>query len=313
MFSYDLTGMPHNHNSHKIQSAIGRRALKINLIIVLSIMVVEIIGGLISNSLALLSDAGHMLIDALALGLSLFALTISQRPATSTKTYGYYRVEIIAALANGVTLILVSIVILYEAYRRFLNPPEVQTPVMLAVAVVGLIANIIGILVLRRVGDNLNVKAAWWHILGDGISSVGVIIAGIIIAVTGWYYADPLIAVIIGIIIISGAVRLVKESVDILMEAVPKQVTVDKVVTALKEVTGVQEVHDIHIWTITSGILALSAHLVVSDIMVSKSGEIMDEVNHALADRFNITHTTLQLECKDCTSDNICSISQHKH
>jgi cobalt-zinc-cadmium efflux system protein len=305
--------MTHNHSSHEIQSAIGRRALRINLIIVLVVMVVEIIGGLLSNSLSLLGDAGHMLVDALALGLSLFALTISQRPATSTKTFGFYRVEIIAALANGVTLILVSVVVFYEAYRRFLSPPEVRTPIMLAVAVIGLIANFIGIYMLRKAGEGLNVKAAWWHILGDAISSIGVIAAGIIIMLTGWFYADPLIAVVIGIIILVGAVRLIRESVDILLEAVPKKVVVEKVIATLKNIDGVQDVHDIHIWTITSGMFALSAHLVVADRMVSKSGEIMEAANHTLANKHNITHTTLQLECITCTSDNTCTISPHEH
>ncbi len=305
--------MTHNHAEYKQQSAIGKRALRINLTIVLVIMVVEILGGLLSNSLSLLGDAGHMLVDALALGLSLFALTISQRPATSTKTYGFYRVEIIAALANGVVLILVSLFIFYEAYRRFLIPPQVQTPVMLAVAAIGLVANFIGIYMLRRAGQGLNIKAAWWHIVGDAISSVGVIIAGIVITLTGWYYADPLIAVIIGIIILTGAVRLVRESVDILLEAVPKQVTVDKVIQMLKGINGVQEVHDIHIWTITSGIFALSAHLVVQDLMVSQSAEIMASANEALATYYNITHTTLQLECETCPSDSVCSISPHEH
>ena len=305
--------MAHNHNEHEIQSAAGRRALRINLVIVLVIMVVEIIGGAVSNSLSLLGDAGHMLVDALALGLSLFALTISNRPATSTKTYGFYRVEIIAALTNGVTLILISLVVFYESYRRFLSPPQVHTPVMIAVAAVGLVANLIGIYMLRRAGDGLNIKAAWWHILGDAISSLGVIGAGIVITVTGWYYADPLIAVLIGIIILVGAVRLVRESVDILLEAVPKQVTVEKVIDTLKEVSGIQEVHDIHVWTITSGMYALSAHLVVEDRMVSQSNEIMDAANRALADKYNITHTTLQLECNKCTSNNVCSISPHEH
>ncbi len=305
--------MAHNHNTHEIQSATGRRALRINLVIVLVIMVVEVIGGWVSNSLSLLGDAGHMLVDALALGLSLCALTISQRPATATKTFGFYRVEIIAALANGVTLILLSFVVFYEAYRRFINPPQVHTPVMMAVAGVGLIANMVGIYMLRRAGEGLNVKAAWWHIFGDAISSVGVIAAGIVITFTRWYYADPLIAVIIGVIILVGAVRLVRESIDILLEAVPRQVAVDNVVSTLKEVKGVQEVHDIHIWTITSGMFALSAHLVVEDLMVSKSGEIMEVANRLLSDKFNITHTTLQLECNTCTSDNVCSISPHEH
>jgi len=295
------------------QSAMGRRALRINLIIVLVIMVVEIVGGVLSNSLSLLGDAGHMLVDALALALSLFALTISSRPATSTKTYGFFRVEIIAALANGVTLILVSVFIFYESYRRFMNPPQVHTPVMLAVAGVGLAANLVGVYMLRRAGQGLNIKAAWWHIVGDAISSVGVIAAGVIITLTGWYYADPVIAVVIGVIILVGAVRLVRESVDILLEAVPKQITVEKVVRTLKEVNGVQEVHDIHIWTITSGMFALSAHLVVRDLMVSQSAEIMAAANEALSSHHNIMHTTLQMECETCPSGNVCSVSPHEH
>jgi cobalt-zinc-cadmium efflux system protein len=305
--------MVHNHSEHEQQAVIGRRALRINLIIVLVIMAVEIVGGMLSNSLSLLGDAGHMLVDALALGLSLFALTISQRPATSTKTFGFYRVEIIAALANGVTLVLVSIFVFYESYRRFLSPPQVHTPIMLAVAAVGLVANFIGIYMLRRAGQGLNIKAAWWHIVGDAISSLGVIGAGIVITFTGWYYADPLIAVIIGIIILVGAVRLVRESVNILLEAVPKQVVIEKVIQTLKELTGVEDVHDIHIWTITSGMFALSAHLVVKDRTVSQSAEIVTAANQALADHYNITHTTLQLECDTCPTNNVCSISPNEH
>jgi cobalt-zinc-cadmium efflux system protein len=184
---------------------------------------------------------------------------------------------------------------------------------MLAVAAVGLVANFIGIYMLRRAGQGLNIKAAWWHIVGDAISSLGVIGAGIVITFTGWYYADPLIAVIIGIIILVGAVRLVRESVNILLEAVPKQVVIEKVIQTLKELTGVEDVHDIHIWTITSGMFALSAHLVVKDRMVSQSAEIVTAANQALADHYNITHTTLQLECDTCPTNNVCSISPNEH
>ena len=310
---YDEYEMTHSHSEHEIQSRIGRRALRINLIIVLVVMTAEIIGGVLSNSLSLLSDAGHMLVDALALGLSLFALTISQRPATSTKTFGFYRVEIIAALVNGVILVLVSIFVFYESYQRFLSPPEIHTPLMLAVAVVGLIANFIGIYMLRHAGNSLNIKAAWWHIVGDAISSLGVIGAGIVVMVTGWYYADPLIAVLIGIIILIGAIRLVREAIDILLEAVPKQVVMENVVQTLKQLNGIEDVHDLHIWTITSGMFALSAHLVVEDRMVSKGVEVMKIANQALAEKYNITHTTLQLECDTCTSGDVCSISPHEH
>jgi len=305
--------MNHHHEASHL-TATGSRPLKIALAIVLTVMVAEVIGGIMSGSLALLGDAGHMLVDALALGLALFALTIARRPATPTRTYGYHRVEIMAALANGTILILVSIYIFYEAYQRALEPPPVQAPLMLLVATVGLIANLAGILLLRKSSRrNLNLRAAFWHIVGDTISSVGVIVGGIIIAITGWYIVDPIIAVFIGGIILWGAARLVSESVDILLEAVPRHIDVEKVIATIKSISGVDEVHDMHVWTITSGMHALSAHLLITDQMVSKSAEIVETVNQDLARYFNITHTTLQLECEkceSCPSGIICNMGQ---
>jgi cobalt-zinc-cadmium efflux system protein len=292
-------------------TSMGGKPLKIALTIVLVIMVFEVIGGILSNSLALLGDAGHMLVDALALGLALFAVTIARRPATPTKTYGYHRVEIMAALVNGTALLLVSAYIFYEAYQRLLEPPLINTPLMIGVAVIGLAANLTGILLLRRASRrSLNIKAAFWHIVGDTISSVGVIVAGIIISVTGWGIVDPLIAIFIGVIILWGAVRLVRESVDILMEAVPKHIQVDKVIEIIKNVPGVEDVHDVHIWTLTSDIHALSAHLLIEDQRVSKSAEIVETVNRNLGRHFNITHTTLQLECESCPTGFICDINK---
>ena len=303
-----------SHSHSAPLSSVGSRPLKTVLAIVLVVMAAEVIGGILSNSLALLSDAGHMLVDALALGLSLFAITIARRPATPTKTYGYHRVEIMAALANGTTLILVSLYIFYEAYHRFLDPPAVQTPLMLLVATIGLIANLTGILLLRKVSrSNLNIRAAFWHIIGDTISSVGVIVGGVIILVTGWYIADPIIAVFIGGIILWGAVRLVSESVDILLEAAPKHIQVDKVIQTIKNVSGVDDVHDIHVWTITSGMHALSAHLRIEDQKVSQSAEIVETVSRDLARYFNITHTTLQLECGSCPTGLICDIGRREN
>lgn len=297
-------------NQYSHLSAKGSQRLKVALVIVLVVMVAEVVGGILSNSLALLGDAGHMLVDALALGMALFAIKVARRPATPTRTYGYHRVEIMAALANGVTLVLVAAYIFYEAYQRFLNPPVVQTPLMLVVATIGLIANLIGIRLLRGVSrGSLNIKAAFWHIVGDTISSVGVIIAGVIISVAGWYVVDPIIAVFIGGIILWGAVRLVRESADILLEAVPKHIQMDKVVETIKNVPGVEDVHDIHIWTITSGIHALSVHLLIEDQTVSRSAEIVETVNQNLARYFNITHTTLQLECESCPTGLICEVS----
>lgn len=287
------------------------RLLKIALVIVLIVMVAEVIGGIVSGSLALLGDAGHMLVDALALGLALFAITIARRPATPTKTYGYYRVEILAALANGTALVIVSIYIFYEAYQRFLNPPLVQTPLMLLVATIGLVANLIGVLLLRRASQrNLNIKAAFWHIAGDTISSVGVIIGGVIITAAGWYIVDPIIAVFIGGIILWGGVRIVRESADILLEAVPRHIHVDEVIETIRNIPGMEDVHDIHIWTITSGMHALSAHLVIDDQTVSRSAEIVKAVNEDLGRYFNVRHTTLQLECETCSTGFICDIGR---
>ncbi len=288
----------------------GGKPLKIALVIVVVIMAFEVIGGILSNSLALLGDAGHMLVDALALGLSLFAMTLARRPATASKTYGYHRAEIMAALANGTILALVSLYIFYEAYQRFSDPPHIQTPLMLLVAAIGLAANLTGVLLLRKYSHrNLNIKAAFWHIIGDTISSFGVIVAGVIILVTGWYVADPIIAVLIGGIILWGAVRIVRESADILLESVPRHIQVDKVIEIIKSVPGVQDMHDIHIWTITSGLHALSAHVRIEDQTVSRSAEIVEAVNQHLAQYFNIRHTTLQLECESCPTGLVCDIS----
>lgn len=292
----------HSHE-HEHHVPMEPRPLIITLLIVSGVMLAEFIGGIFSNSLALVGDAGHMLVDSLALGLSLFALYLARRPSTLTRTYGYHRVEIMAALANGTVLLLVAAFIFYEAYQRFRNPGEVEAPLMLGVAVVGLVANLIGILLLRKGSHaSLNVKGAFWHIISDTISSVGVIIAGLIIAFTGWPYADPVVAMIIGVIILFGALRLVRDSVDILMEAVPRNVKIEEVVDQIQTVPGVEEIHDIHIWTITSGIVALSAHLMIQDQMVSLSSEVRDSVNRMLAERYGITHTTLQLECSRCNS-----------
>ncbi len=301
--------MTHHHGEQ--QNGVSTRPLKITLVLVLVIMVAEIIGGFLSNSLALLSDAGHMLTDALALGLSWFAMNLARRPATPTRTYGYHRAEIMAALINGTVLVVVSVFIFYEAYRRFSEVPEVKGPMMLAVAVIGLIANLIGMFLLRKSSQkSINIKAAFWHIISDTLSSVGVIIAGIVIYFTGWSTADPIVAVIIGIVILWGAVRIVKESVNILLESVPEHIEMEKVTAAVKAVPDVADVHDVHIWTITSGIYALSAHLSIADQTVSQSCDILTKVNKVLAEDFNITHTTLQIECKECPTGLVCNLPQ---
>ncbi len=303
-----------SHTSHaNSASERGKRGLAITLGISVVILIAEVVGGFVSNSLALLSDAAHMLVDALALSLALFAVSIAARPATVRRTYGYRRVEIMVALINGTILILLTLFIFYEAYTRLVSPPEIRAPVMIAVAAIGLIANLVGVFMLRQVSRvSLNIKAAFWHIIGDTISSVGVLVAAGIILLTGWAYADAIISIIIGIIILWGASGLVRESVDILLEAVPRNVNVEEVESEIKKVSGVSDVHDLHIWTITSGIFALSAHIQVSDQTVSQSEGIVKFINDLLADRYKISHTTLQLECMSCPSDLVCSLNQSK-
>jgi cobalt-zinc-cadmium efflux system protein len=303
----------HNHGNG--DNGGGEKSLRISLIIVIFFMAVEIAGGIFSNSLALLGDAGHMFVDALALTLSLVALTLSRRPATPTRTFGYYRAEIIAALANGVLLVGIAVYILIEAYERFTNPPVVKAPLMLVVSIIGLLANLVMVLLLRRNHGSLNIRAAFWHVATDTLSSVGVIIAGVIIQLTGQGIADPIIAAIISLIIFVGAVRLVGESVEILLEAVPSRIDIKAVVNAIKTIPGVEDVHDIHIWTITSGVFALSTHLAIQDRAVSVSGRLMAQVNEKLEHEFGIRHTTLQLECDTCvceTTPGACPLQARK-
>lgn len=283
------------------------------LLIALSITglmtLVEVVGGLLSNSLALLSDAGHMFTDTLALGLSLFALNLAKRPADENRTFGYLRAEILAALINGMILILISGFICYEAYQRFIGPPEVHGGPMLVIAAIGLIANLAGISVLHAGSrENLNVRSAFLHMWGDTISSLGVIIAGIIILVAGWNIADPIISILIGMIILRGAIRLVWESVNILLEAVPKHLGTSLIIEEIKNISGLRDVHDVHVWTITSGVYALSAHLLIEDQMVSRTAEISEQVNEMLHRKFGIGHSTLQLECEECQSSPVCHI-----
>jgi cobalt-zinc-cadmium efflux system protein len=257
-------------------------------------MVAEVVGGLASNSLALLADAGHMLADGAALGLSLFAIWAAQRPATPQRTFGYHRMEILAALANGATLIAVSVLIFAEAYRRWLAPPAVRGGLMLAVACGGLAVNLAALAILhggRRAG--LNIRGAWLHVLTDTLGSVQAIVAGALISWLGWTWADPLASVLIGLLVIFSSWSLVKESLGVLMEGVPAGIAIPDVVDAMTQVPGVRAVHDLHVWTITSGFVSLSAHVVVAP---SCPEDVLWKVRAALHERFGIDHSTIQVE-----------------
>jgi len=298
----------HTHEYHPMIKTNQHRLL-VAISIAGSIAIVELIGGILSNSLALIGDAAHMFTDTAALGLSLFALNLAKRPASQTRTYGYLRAEILAALTNGIVLILISAYISYEAYRRFIEPPQIQGGLMLVVAVIGLLANVIGLVILRPGGlQNLNVKGTFLHMWSDAVSSIGVIAAALIVLLTGFRFADPIITILIVVLILRGAVRLVVEASNILLETVPKHLNVSQITSDVNDLKGVKDIHDIHLWTITSGVYALSCHLLIEDQMVSNSAEIVAEVNQTLSQKFGIGHSTLQLECEECQNSPVCHI-----
>lgn len=308
-------GHAHDHHGHAHPhgrahgAAGGKKGLLLALTITFLMMIAEIIGGLLSNSLALLSDAGHMFTDTLALGLSYIAMKFAEMPATERKTYGFYRLEILAALANGVILILISVYILYEAYLRMRDPEPVQSTLMLVVAGLGLIVNIFGALFLVKHHEtNLNIRGAFLHIIGDAVSSVGVIIGGIIIAYTGWNLVDPLLSILIAVGIIVGAAGLVIESVNILLESVPAHLDVGTLAAEIGSLAGVREAYHIHVWTITSGVYALSAHVIIDDRSVSSTRTLLDSIRKMLADRFKVQHSTIQLECERCEMNGSCTL-----
>jgi len=282
----------------------NQRKLFIALLITAIVMIAEIIGGLLANSLALLSDAGHMLTDILALGLSLAAMKLAQKPPTSSKTFGFHRLEILAAFFNGMLLCFISFYIFYEAYHRLVQPEEIKGLFMLVVAFIGLLANGAGILLLRKsIHTSLNVKSAFFHIVGDTISSGGVILGGVLILYTGWYLIDPLLSIFIGLLILRGAYALIMESIDIFLEATPKDINVENLLNELRKIKGVKEVHHIHLWTITSGINAMSAHVLIDDLLISSSAHILKEIKSLLHNKYKIKHSTIQFECESCGDD----------
>jgi cobalt-zinc-cadmium efflux system protein len=280
-----------DHHGHTHHRDVGRRRLMLVLCITAVFMLVELIGGWIANSLALMADAGHMLSDVAALGLSAFALWFARRPATPGKTYGYMRIEILAALVNGTTLILIAAVIIWQAWVRFREPQEVQGALMLAVAGAGLLVNISAAFLLHSsAGHNLNLRGAYLHVLGDLLGSIGAIAAAVLILTTGW------ISVIVALLILAGAWRLVRESVDVLLEAVPRHIDLEAVHRAIMNIPGVEAVHDLHIWTLTSGYLAMSGHAVIQD--PARHQETIGDVHDAMHREFGIRHVTVQIEHK---------------
>jgi cobalt-zinc-cadmium efflux system protein len=273
----------------------SRRALTLVLALTATFTVVEVVGGLLTGSLALLADAGHMISDNLSLGLALFAVWLAGRPETPEKSFGYKRAEILAALANGVTLVAISIWIFIEAYSRLREPPEILGGPMLVIAALGLLVNAASVIVLSRSGaENLNTQGAMRHVFADALGSIGVIIAALLIVLTGWRYADPLVSVVIGALILASSWSLLRDSTNILLEATPRNINAEEVGSKMAGAAGVAEVHDLHIWTITSGFPALSAHVLVgqNEDCHGRRRELED----LLAREYGISHTTLQVD-----------------
>ena len=296
--------MKHHHLPRGARDGAGRqarRSLVLTIALTLSIMVVEVVGGWWANSLALLSDAGHMLTDVLALGMALFAVAVACRPATARKTYGYHRVEILTALTNGVVLVVIALAIFYEAYRRLVDPKPVAAGLVLGVAGLGLVANLAGMWILSRASVNLCVRSARMHVVSDALSSGGVLAGGLVMQLTAWYRIDAMISFGIGVAILVGAFHIVRETVDILLESAPSGMELDDVSRAIVSVGGITGVHDLHIWSITSGMTALSGHVILDNVTLARSDDLLNRIKEMLRQRFQIEHTTIQFESESYT------------
>ncbi|MFZ2948848.1 MAG: cation diffusion facilitator family transporter [Desulfuromonadaceae bacterium] len=276
-------------------------------------LVAEIIGGIWSNSLALLSDAGHVFLDLFALALSLGAIKLAAQPPGERHSYGLHRAEVLASLINGLTVFLMAVGILYEGSKRLIAPEAVQTIPMLVIAVLGLIANLLAAKGLHgHAHDDLNVRSAFLHVLGDAAASVGVIAGAILMRYTGWYQADPIISIAIGLLIMVGAGRVLREATHILMEGVPRGMSVEQVATDIRGIEGVLDVHHLNIWTVCSHIFALSAHVEIDPEYDGERSQLLHAIEHELEHHFHITHTTIQLDCSTCSGGPLIKEFNHR-
>jgi len=288
------------------------RGFRFAIVLTAVTLVAEVVGGFWTNSLALLSDAAHVFMDLFALVLSLSAIVLANFPATDRRTYGWHRAEIFASLINGATLLIISAGILFEAWNRFLHPEAVKSKEMFIIATIGLVMNLVAASRLHSHShDDLNVRSAFLHVIGDAIASVGVIAGGVIMLFTGWYVVDALISAGIALVIAWGSIRILRESGHILLEGVPPHVKLDELVAKMRAVAGVNDIHHLHVWSICSHITALSAHIDILPDYRLRQGEIVGEIEQMLDHDYHITHTTLQGECSRCLSGPV--IQQLKH
>lgn len=301
-------GHSHSHDHGHHHGSSNKSALKWSFFLIASYMIIEVIGGILTNSLALLSDAGHMLSDAAALGLSYVAMALGQKAASSRKTFGYKRFEILAAFINGLTLIVISLYIFFEAYQRITSPPEVVSSGMLIISIIGLVVNIAAAFILMK-GDkdeNLNVRSAFLHVLGDMLGSFGAIVAALLIMFFGWNLADPIASIIVALLIIVSGYRVTRDSFHILMEGTPLNLNIQQVKEKLLSLSEVKGVHDLHAWSITSDFPALSCHLVVGQ--EQNDQDILSKAKKLLHDEFELYHVTIQID-KEGTVE--CSVEDH--
>jgi cobalt-zinc-cadmium efflux system protein len=290
--------IPQAHRHGPSAAAAGQTRLLLVFGLVLGFLVVELVGSLLTNSLALLADAGHMVTDAVGVGLALLAIAVASRPATPAKSFGYYRLEILAAALNAVLLFGVAAFVLYEAIQRLATPPEVIGGPMLVIAVIGLVVNVVSIRLLATGAQtSLNLRGAYLEVLGDLLGSVAVLVASGIILLTGWTPADPIASVVIALLVLPRAWALLREAIDVLLEATPKHVDLGEIRAHLLEAAGVADAHDLHAWTLTSGISVVSAHVVMEP--GADPAAVLDEVCRCLADDFDMEHSTIQLETHD--------------
>lgn len=303
-----MSAVHSDHSGHNHTHGMAKNTLRLAFFLTFFILAAELIGGIFANSLALLSDAGHVITDLFALGLAWFATAQAERPANARKTFGYHRVGILAAQVNAVTLLLITFAILWEAVQRFQHPEPIQPEVMFLSAAIGIAVNLYIGFGLQKEGDNLNVRAAALHVFGDVGASVAVVLAGIIILTTGWTLADPLLSIAIAALIAWGAWRLLRETTDILLEATPKTLDMNALIKDMQKSKGVKDVHDLHVWSITSGMYALSCHIMIDNQMTSESSVILRDIEGLLKSKYAIAHSTIQFEHHEHQKD-YCAVS----
>jgi cobalt-zinc-cadmium efflux system protein len=298
--------MTHSHSHLNETTSQNSSRLAWSLGLTLAFVFVEVAAGLLGNSLALLTDAAHNATDVIALALSWFAIRLALRPANPRRTFGYHRAGILVALANATTLVLIALGIFYEAYRRFLTPSEVKAGILVGVGIIAFVINLVTALLVRKGSENdLNMRSAFVHLMGDVLSTVGAVIAGIVIYFTRWNWLDPLVSILIGALILWNAWGILRETMNILLESTPQDVDVDEMVAAIMKVDGVLGVHDLHVWSITQSLRTMSAHIQTADVPISAGAQIQSEIGELLAHRYQIAHATLQLECPGCPSNRL--------